>query len=203
MLTDRNSEKAMASNDPPDVTRLLMQMKQGDAAAVENLLPLVYDELHALAHRQRFKWRDQQTVNTTALVHECYLQMIDQAQVDWNDRAHFFCVAAQAMRYILMNYVRAKRRDKRGGDQQRVEMSKAELVTEEQEERLLALDEALGRLAQENDRQRQIVECRFFGGMKVEETAAALGLSPATVKRDWALARVWLYRQLKDDGMAE
>ena len=152
----------MASIDSQDVTRLLVQMKQGERAAVEQLLPLVYDELHALAHRQRFKWRDHQTVNTTALVHECYLQMIDQAQVDWNDRAHFFRVAAQAMRYILMNYVKAKRRDKRGGGQQRVEMSKAELVAEEQEETLLALDEALETLAQENDRQRQIIECRFF-----------------------------------------
>ena len=190
----------MASIDSQDVTRLLVQMKQGERAAVEQLLPLVYDELHALAHRQRFKWRDHQTVNTTALVHECYLQMIDQAQVDWNDRAHFFRVAAQAMRYILMNYVKAKRRDKRGGGQQRVEMSKAELVAEEQEETLLALDEALETLAQENDRQRQITECRFFGGMNIEETAAALDISPATVKRDWALARVWLYRAMKEDA---
>ena len=187
---------------PEEVTRLLRQIGQGDRAAVDRLLPLIYDELHALAHRQRFKWQRNQTVNTTALVHECYLRMVDQADVDWNDRAHFFRTAAQAMRYILMDYVRDQQRQKRGGGQERVEMSGLALADEEESELLLALDEALQGLARVDPRQSQVIECRFFGGMTIEETATALGLSPMTVKRSWMKARLWLYRQMTDDGAA-
>ena len=179
-----------------EVTQLLHRMGDGDADASERLLSMLYEELHALAHRQRFRWQHNQTVNTTALVHECYIQMIDQAKVDWQDRAHFFRVAAKAMRYILMNDVKAKQRLKRGGDAQRVEMSQVDLVAEEKADNLIALDEALNRLAAINERQSQIVECRFFGGMTIEETAAALELSARTVKRDWTLARLWLFNEI-------
>ena len=189
----------MGSLKPEEVTKLLHRMGAGDRAAVDRLLPIVYDELHALAHRQRYRWQAHQTVNTTALVHEVYLQMIDQAEVNWQDRAHFFRVAAQAMRYILMNYVKGQKRLKRGGDQERVNMSRVNLASEEEAEKLLALDEALERLAKINERQSQVVECRFFAGMTIEETAAALGLSPATVKRDWTLARLWLFREIQQD----
>ena len=183
----------------PDVTQLLHQVGHGDRAAVDQLLPLVYDELHALAHRQRFKWQRNQTVNTTALVHEAYIRMIGQGGGNWNDRAHFFRVAARAMRGILINYLRDQQRLKRGGGQERVSMNKVDLVTREEADTLLALDAALKKLAALSERQSQIVECRFFAGMSVKETAIALDLSPATVKRSWALARVWLNRELQQD----
>ena len=183
----------------PDVTQLLHQVGEGNHAAVDKLLPLVYDELHALAHRQRFKWQRNQTVNTTALVHEAYIRMVGEGGGNWNDRAHFFRVAARAMRGILINYLRDQQRLKRGGDQERVSMSKVDLVTEEEADTLLSLDAALKKLAALSARQSQIVECRFFAGMSVDETAAALDLSPATVKRSWAVARAWLNRELQQD----
>ncbi len=186
------------------VTRLLEAVRAGNRTALNDLFPLVYKELHALAHRQRRRWQGNYTVNTTALVHEVYLKLVDQHSIDWESRAHFFGVAAQAMRQILIDYVRQQRAQKRGGDAPKVSLDELQdmfggvlTLTDERSEALLALDEALEKLGQMSERQSRIVECRFFGGMTIEETAAVLGLSTATVKRSWSLAQVWLYQEMQ------
>jgi RNA polymerase sigma factor (TIGR02999 family) len=182
----------------PDVTQLLLDLGEGDAAAMDRLLPLVYDELHRLAQRQRRGEREDHTLNTTALVHEAYLKLVRLDRIRWQNRAQFFALAAQAMRRVLVTYAERRRARKRGGGAAAVPLDEATLMTEAQSEGLLALDEALHRLRALSERQHAVVECRFFGGMTVEETAAALGVAPATVKRDWALARAWLNRELRD-----
>lgn len=184
---------------PEYVTQLLQEVNAGDRAAIDRLLPLVYDELRALAHQQRYRWQGQPTLNTTALVHEAYLKLAGGADVDWQSRRHFFRVAAKAMRYILLDYAKATQREKRGGDRVQVELDEAHLVTEEEADELIALNMALERLEAANLRQSQIVECRFFGGMTIDETAAVLDISPATVKRGWNVARAWLYREIRRD----
>jgi RNA polymerase sigma factor (TIGR02999 family) len=180
-----------------EVTGLLAALAGGEEAALERLLPLVYDELRGIAHRQLRYERQGHTLNTTALVHEAFLRLVDASQIQWQGRAHFFAIAARAMRQILINYAVRRRAAKRGGGQAPLPLEEAEGLTDAQAEEVLALDEALTRLALLDERQARVVELRFFAGMGVDETATALGISPATVKRDWTVARAWLNRALE------
>ena len=181
------------------ITRLLHDLKQGRRAAFDELLPQVYDELRRVAHFQLRNERADHTINTTALVHEAYLKLVDRRQMDWQSRAHFYAVAAMAMRQILVSYARRRKADKRGGGAVHVAFDEAlGAFSDERAEELLALDEALVRLEAINPRHVRIVECRFFGGLTVVETAEALGVSPITVKRGWGMARAWLKDALEE-----
>jgi RNA polymerase sigma factor (TIGR02999 family) len=193
----------MSTSQQETVSRLLHRLRAGEQQAFDELFPLVYAELHQLAERQRQRWQGDDTLNTTALVHEAYLRLAGQSAPAWRSEPHFLAVAARAMRQILLDYAKRKHRVKRGGQRQRLSLDEVEDAlqtgvdpTEAGAEALLALDEALRRLDQHDERQSRIVECRFFGGMAVQETADALGISPATVKRGWAMAQAWLYRDL-------
>ncbi len=167
--------------------------------SMEQMFPIVYKELRQIAARKLRSERDGHTLCTTALVHEAWLELAKLNRIQWQNRAHFLAVAAQAMRRILIDYAVARRRQKRGGGQpiESLDDGDALAIAHERGEELLALDEALERLAALNGRQARIVECRFYGGMSVEETAEALGVSPATVKREWTTARAWLNRELQ------
>jgi RNA polymerase sigma factor (TIGR02999 family) len=186
----------------PDITQLLQQLSQGRSDALDRLLPVVYDELRRIAHGQLRGERAGHTLNTTALVHEAYLKLAGLHEMDWQNRAHFFAVAARLMRRILIDYARARQRDKRGGGQAPIPLAEGMDIVVAEGDALVALDEALGRLEALSERQCRVVECRCFAGMSVEETAAALSSSPATVKRDWALARAWLNRELGEGAHA-
>lgn len=185
------------------VTRLVDDLRDGRREALDELFPLVYQELRELAHRQRQAWHGDATLNTTALVHEAYLKLVDQRRATWDSEAHFLAAAARAIRHILINYARDRRARKRGGDWRRISLSDQQLdagVTAAGpgwEDQVVRLDEVLDRLATESERQSRIVECRFFGGMSVEQTATALGISTATVVRGWSMARAWLHRELQ------
>ena len=188
-----------------DVTRLLDGVRAGNRDALNELYSLVYAELRVLAHRQRLRWDKTGTLNTTALVHEAYLKLVNQRRIDTATPEHFFALAATAIRHIVSNYARDRRAGKRGDGVRKISLSELGVdppgslsVSEDQFEVLVAIDEVLERLDRINPRQRGIVECRFFGGMTAEETAAAMGISPRTVKRDWAVAQAWLYRELRD-----
>ena len=184
------------------ITRLLLEIGPDNRQALDQLLPLVYAELQGLAHHFLQGERKGHTLNTTALVHEAYLKLVDQEQVQWQNRAHFFAVAAMAIRRILVNYAKMRKRAKRGGGAPKVTLDGEAfgVLSEGRAEDLLALDEALERLARVNERAARVVECRFFGELSIEETAVALGISERTVKRDWTQARFWLYQHIKDDG---
>jgi RNA polymerase sigma-70 factor, ECF subfamily len=182
------------------ITELLHQCRRGDEAALDRLMPLVYDELRQLAQRQLRGQAAGHTLNTTALVHEAYLKMVDHTCVAWADRGHFFGVAARAMRQILINHAHRHATLKRGGRWQRIPLDDAVLAVEEQAEMMLALDEALTRLSRLNERLSRVVECRFFGGMTEEEVALVLGVSDRTIRRDWLKARLWLYTELVEDA---
>jgi RNA polymerase sigma factor (TIGR02999 family) len=190
------------SADQASATELLLRAGAGETAAADSMFPLVYDELRRLAHRHLSRELSARTLGTTELVHEAYLRLIDSTRVAWDGRAHFMAIAASAMRRILVDRARARRSLKRGGKRVAVDLDVAELSTEERAESLVALDEALGRLRALDERQARIVECRFFGGMNEEETAAAVGVAVRTVRRDWVKARAWLYRELHE-GTAE
>ncbi len=182
--------------EPGEVTRLLSELGGDERGAIDRVFPLVYAELHRMAHRQLRAERPDHTLDTTALVHEAYLRLAGAEGIDWAGRAHFLAVAARAMRRILINYAEAHRAKKRGGLWRRVTLSDDAAAVADRSETLLALDRALTRLAQLDERQCRVVECRYFAGMSLEETAVALDVSLATVKRDWALARAWLNREL-------
>jgi RNA polymerase sigma factor (TIGR02999 family) len=182
--------------EPGEVTRLLAAASAGDADALKRLIPLVYDELRRLAHRQLAGERRDHTLNTGALVHEAYLKLAGLDRIEWGDRAHFFGIAAGAMRRILIDYAVRRRAAKRGGGRRYEPLDRVTVAVEERAEELIALDEALERLQALDARQAKVVEWRFFAGMSIEETAAALDVSPATVKRDWITARAWLNREL-------
>ncbi|MCA9297759.1 MAG: sigma-70 family RNA polymerase sigma factor [Phycisphaerales bacterium] len=179
-----------------DITVLLSQAGAGDASASERLLPLVYEELRVQADRFIRRERSDHTLEPTALVHEAYLNLVDQTRVVWNDRNHFYAVASTAMRRILVNHARHRGRIKRGGEFGRVSLDKAAHLTAQEPPDLIALDEALSALQKLDERKARIVELRFFGGMRLEDVADALDCSMSTVKRDWELARTWLLRQL-------
>jgi RNA polymerase sigma factor (TIGR02999 family) len=185
------------------VTDLLRAVEHGDRNAIDALFRLVYDELSILARRQRRRWHGDLTLNTTALVHEVYLKVADQKQFPVESRAHFFGVAAKAMRHILCNHARDRGRKKRGGGAPHVTLEPAHEIAEqpalsdEQLDTLAALDDALESLERIAERPARVVECRFFGGMDIDDTSAALGISPRTVKRDWVFARAWLRREIQ------
>jgi RNA polymerase sigma factor (TIGR02999 family) len=187
----------------PDVTRLLLAWRGGDAEALQALLPLVYVELRRLAHRQMRGERPGRTLQTTALVHEAYLRLVDSDRVRWQNRAHFFAISAQLMRRILVDAARSRGSLKRGGEAVHIALDDAPLVSREPDTDVIALDEALTRLATVDARKSQVVELRYFGGLSVEETAEALHVSPETVMRDWKMAKLWLLRELKRGTTAE
>ena len=184
------------ADSQPDVTQLLAAWRQGEAGAFDRLLPLVYEELRVLAHRYLRRERADHTLNTTALVHEAYLTLVGK-QTPWENRNHFFAVAAHAMRHILIDYARRRNREKRGGGVQNIPLDKAIVFSEDRMEDLLALDQALQQLEQKEQRLGRIVECRYFAGLTIAETAEALEISPATVKRDWLVAKAWLKKALQ------
>ena len=178
---------------PEEVTGLLVAWSEGDSLAYEKLVPLVYAQLHQLAHRYMSRERPGHTLQTTALVGEAYLRLVDQ-RVHWQNRSHFFAIAAEVMRRILVDYARQRQYAKRGGDAQKVELNEAMVMARERSRELVALDEALKELAKFDQRKSRVVELRFFGGLSVEETAEVLKISVNTVKRDWSTARAWLYK---------
>ena len=184
---------------PQNVTQLLISWGNGNKEALDKLLPLVYDELRRQAARYLRRERAGHTLQTTALIHEAYLRLVDQKNVHWQNRAHFFGLAAQLMRRILVDHARTKKRDKRGGSDIRVSLTGVQVLAKSQEVDVVALDEALDRLEQLDEQQSRIVELRFFSGLTVEETAEALSISPATVKRDWSMAKAWLHRELSSE----
>jgi RNA polymerase sigma factor (TIGR02999 family) len=187
----------------PDVTQILSQIESGDPTASAQLLPLVYDELRRLAAQRLSHERPGQTLQATALVHEAYLRLVDgQKAQHWNSRGHFFGAAAEAMRRILVNRARDKNRLKRGGQLQRVNLEKIELAADAPNDDLLAIDESIEVLAAENPECANVVKLRFFAGLSIDETAAALGISASTAKRHWAYARAWLFDALSSDGSA-
>jgi len=189
----------MAIPDSHEVTELLLAWSEGDQEALDRLVPLVYDELRRLAQSYMRKERANQILQTTALIHEAYIRLIDANSVQWQNRAHFFGVAARLMRQILVAMARERGCQKRGGGAKQVSLDEAMMIDEELDDDLVALDEALGALAQFDARKAQVVEMRFFGGLVEEEIADALDVSPETVRRDWRLARSWLRRKLKGE----
>jgi RNA polymerase sigma factor (TIGR02999 family) len=185
------------SHCPSDVTRMLSQIEQGDPAAAEQLLPLIYDELRKLAAAKLAQEKQGQTLQATALVHEAYLRLVGgKASADWNGRGHFFAAAAEAMRRILIENARRKSRVKHGGGLARVELNEADVVSHLEPDELLALDEAMSRLAVEDAAKAKLVELRYFAGLSNEEAAEFLGISTATAKRHWRYAKAWLHRAI-------
>lgn len=180
-----------------DVTELPLDRRGGDHQVADRFFPLAYDELRQIAHRVLLGERTDHTLTTTALVHETYLRLVDQHRVAWADRAHFLAVAATAMRRILVDYARRQKALKRGAGNRPVPLDD-DVVAGARADEMLALDDALTRLSSLNDRLARVVECRFFGGLTVEETAAALEVTPRTIERDWAKAKAWLYQELRE-----
>jgi len=185
-------------SESQDVTLLLSALTRGDDAAASKLVPVVYGELRRLADNYMRRERVDHTLQATALVHEAYLKLVEQRSVNWQGRAHFFGVAAQLMRRILIDHARGHVRQKRGGEQKKVSLDEAFVFVERQADELVAVDDSLDRLAKIDPRQARVVELRFFGGLSVEEAAEVLGVSPKTVKRDWSVAKAWLYADLKE-----
>jgi RNA polymerase sigma factor (TIGR02999 family) len=179
-----------------NITHLLKEWSAGDQRALDRLTPLVYEELRQLATRYMRRERLGHTLQTTALIHEAYLRLIDANDVNWQSRAHFFAIAAKLMRRILVEHARRRDAHKRGGSVIRLPLDETLAVADKTDVDLLAIDEALDRLAAVDPQQARVVELRFFSGLSVEETAAALGVSPKTVKRDWSVARAWLRREI-------
>jgi RNA polymerase sigma-70 factor (ECF subfamily) len=186
----------MASPVPTDVTQLLLAWSQGNDAALQKLIPVVYRELRRLAHRYMIRERPGHTLETTALIHEAYERLVDTPHIQWQDRTHFFAVCAQLMRRILVDYARSRGYQKRGGGIRLVQLDEALATPQARSRDLVALDEALTALAAIDSRKGRVVELRFFGGLTAEETAEVLKVSPDTVLRDWKLAKVWLLREL-------
>jgi len=189
----------MARGAPVNVTELLVAWNGGDEAALDRLVPIVYAELQRLARRHLAR-ESGEAPQTTALVHEAYLRLVDQRSVRWQSRAHFYAIAAQMMRRILIDHARARLSERRGGGAPHLPLDAAAEVSAERGEQVVALDEALGRLAEIDPRKSRVVEMRFFGGMSVEETAEALGISKVTVMRDWSTAKAWLQREVERAG---
>ncbi len=190
-MTDQNTQS---------VTRLLIELSNGNHAAVDALLPLIYDELRSLAANYLRRERPDHTLQPTALVHEAYLRLVDQTRVNWQNRAHFFGVAAQMMRRILVDHARAHRAGKRGADFQIFSLDENIDKAVERSDELIALDEALRELAEMDEQKSRIIELRYFGGLSVEETAAVLGISAVTVKRHWRMAKAWLYGRMRENS---
>jgi RNA polymerase sigma factor (TIGR02999 family) len=188
------------SSSPEEVTQLLVAWGNGNKAALEKLMPLVYDELRRLAHHYMRREHPGHTLQTTALVNEAYFRLVDQKHVHWQNRAHFFAISAQLMRRILIDHARSHQFVKRGGGAHKVSLDDVAVVAQEQAADLLALDDALRSLAAIDERKGRIVELRFFGGLSAEETAEALKISPRTVMREWSMAKAWLYRAISNEA---
>jgi len=193
--TRKPAEKSIKSS-PQSISLLLQRWSNGDEGALEQLMPLVYAELRRMARRYMGQQPSSHTLQTTALIHEAYLRLAGQEEKRWENRAHFFGVAAQAMRHILVDYARARNTGKRGGEARTVSLEEAAIVSKERAAGLVALDDALAELAQLSPRQGRVVELRYFGGLSVEETAEVLKVSLDTVTRDWSQAKAWLHREL-------
>jgi RNA polymerase sigma-70 factor, ECF subfamily len=191
----------MTSPSPHEVTQLLADWSRGDAAALNRLMPLVYEELRRLARRYLSRERPGHTLQTTALVNEAYLRLVGQREAHWQNRAHFFAVSAQVMRHILVDHARGHARVKRGGALARLSLDEAAEMSPGRAGELLALDEALRALEQVDARRGRVVELRYFGGLSIEETAEVLRVKPITVSRDWRWAKAWLYRELTERGV--
>jgi RNA polymerase sigma factor (TIGR02999 family) len=191
-------EIVMSSDD--DITALLVDWGNGDQSALDQLLPLVERELHRLAHSYMRRENPDHTLQTTALINETYLRLIDQRKVQWQNRAHFFGIAAQIMRRILLNYARDQNRQKRGGRAIHVSLSEAMIMPADKDRELIALNDALTRLEELDPRKSRVVELRYFGGLSVEEAAEVLKIAPITVMRDWQFAKAWLARELQNGG---
>jgi len=183
-----------------NITALLVGYGRGDKEALDKLMPIVYDELRRQAARYLRREQAGHTLQTTALIHEAYVRLVDQRNVQWQNRAHFFGIAAQMMRRILVDHARTKKRAKRGGSVIKVSLADATLPVNERDLDVVALDEALNRLAEIDEQQSRVVELRFFSGLTVEETAEVMHISPATVKRDWSMAKAWLHRELSGEA---
>ena len=181
---------------PENITELLASYGRGDKESLDQLMPVVYDELRRQAARYLRREQAGHTLQTTALIHEAYVRLVDQRNMQWQNRAHFFGIAAQMMRRILVDHARSKKRAKRGGSDVRVSLDDATVAVKGQDLDVVALDEALQRLAQIDEQQSRVVELRFFSGLSVEETAEVMGISKSTVKRDWSMAKAWLHREL-------
>jgi RNA polymerase sigma factor (TIGR02999 family) len=190
----------VCSSSPEEVTRLLTAWGNGNKAALEKLMPLVYDELRRLAHYYMRREHPGHTLQTTALVNEAYFRLVDQKHVHWQNRAHFFAISAQLMRRILVDHARSHQYAKRGGGALKVSLDDVGVVAQEQAADLVALDDALRNLAAIDERKGRIVELRFFGGLSAEETAEALKISPRTVMREWSMAKAWLYSEISHEA---
>lgn len=186
----------MTSRLPSEITRLLSDWSGGDREALDKLMPIVYEELRRLAHRYMAHERAGHTLQTTALVNEAYMRLVNERGMNWQNRTHFFAVAAQIMRFILVDYARGHVRAKRGGGAEQISLNEALVVSEDRITDLLILDEVLTRLAEFDQRKSRIAELRFFAGLTVEETAEVLSVSVETINRDWRLAKAWLHREL-------
>ncbi|MEW6210821.1 MAG: sigma-70 family RNA polymerase sigma factor [Acidobacteriota bacterium] len=193
----------MTTPSPQEVTRLLEAWSNGDRAALDQLMPLVYSELHRIAHRHLGRERAGHTLQTTALVNEAYLRLIDQREARWQNRAHFFAVSARLMRRILVDYARARQYAKRGGGAVKVSVEGAAKEAKGRAAEVVALDDALTALAELDERKSRIVELRFFGGLSIEETAEVMGVSSGTVMREWTLSKAWLRREMSKGGADE
>ncbi len=189
----------MKKNPSQQITLLLADWSNGNQAALDNLMPLVYDELRRMARSYMRGQSSGHTFQTTELIHEAYLKLAKQEDPDWQNRAHFFGVASQAMRHILVDYARAKNTGKRGGSAKNITLEESLIVSPEHSEEVIALDDALNRLAELDERKTKVVEMKFFGGLKIEEIAEVLKISPETVKRDWSFAKSWLLRELANN----
>lgn len=189
----------MSAAMPKSVTQLLAAWGEGDQTALDQLVPLVHKELRQLARRYMNHERQGHTLQTTALVNEAYLRLVEQRSVRWQNRAHFFAIAAQLMRRILVDYSRRRQYQKRGGGAVQVSLAEAESLSNERTTDLVALDDALKSLAEIDPRRSQVVELRFFGGLSIEETAEVLKVSPTTIERDWTLAKAWLHKTVTGD----
>ena len=192
----------MSADSSSPITLLLVRWREGDRAALNQLLPLVYDELRRLARYYLRRERSGHTLQSTALVHEAYLRLAGQDPPQWQNRAHFFGIAARLMREILIEHARAQKAAKRGGDVLRLTLDETVAFVNQPEVDLLELDRALNELAGFDEQQSRIVELRFFGGLTIEDTSEVLGIAPATVKREWVTARAWLYRSITGRAMA-
>ncbi len=184
------------NRDPAGVTGLLQQIRQGDLAAESDLIPLIYNQLHAIARHQMAHERPDHSLQATILVHEAFLRLVGDSQIDWSNRAHFFALASRAMRRMLVDHARAANAQKRPGARQKVELDSGLVFVEAQAANVVALDQALDRLAAWDARQCRVVEMHFFGGLSFEEIGEVLSVSSRTAKRDWTMARAWLYREL-------
>lgn len=190
-------------NSPPEITQLLVDWANGDQTALDTLMPMVYAELHRLAHHYMKRERPGHTIQTSALVNEAYLKLIDQRKTHWQNRAQFFAISAQLMRRILVDHARSHSYVKRGGGLRKVSLREVADLSQVGPSEIVMLDEGLAVLAEIDPRQSQIVELRFFAGLTIKETAEVMGLSPATIKVEWRTARAWLYRHMRKDQSGE